>query len=318
MGPAYDVIGDIHGQAEKLEGLLRSMGYDRTAAGWRHPSRTAVFVGDLIDRGPKQLRTCEIVRDMLLSGSALAAMGNHEFNAIAFHTPDGRGGHLRPRSSKNRHQHQAFLDEAGEDSVLHEVLVQWFMSFPLWLDLPGIRVVHACWHQPLMDSVARDLLPGARMHEDFVDRASQGDSNSLQPDGSQGEASLEFRAVETILKGLEVRLPDGASYRDADGHERFNTRIRWWDADASTYASAALSPDGELGLPNHPLPPGAAIGYESDKPLFIGHYWMTGTPTILAPNVACVDYSAGKGGPLVAYRFDGETELSDASFVSFA
>ncbi len=44
-------------------------------------------------------------------------------------------------------------------------------------------------------------------------------------------------------------------------------------------------------------------------PVFVGHYWLTGTPTPLAGNVACTDYSVAKGGKLVAYRWDGESTL---------
>ncbi len=46
-------------------------------------------------------------------------------------------------------------------------------------------------------------------------------------------------------------------------------------------------------------------------PVFVGHYWLTGTPT---PLVACTDYSVAKGGKLVAYRWDGESELSADKF----
>ena len=49
-------------------------------------------------------------------------------------------------------------------------------------------------------------------------------------------------------------------------------------------------------------------------PVFVGHYWLTGTPTPLAANVACTDYSVAKGGKLVAYRWDGESELSADKF----
>jgi hypothetical protein len=48
---AYDIIGDIYGQADKLEALLRALGYRDTAGAWRHPDRQAIFVGDFIDRG---------------------------------------------------------------------------------------------------------------------------------------------------------------------------------------------------------------------------------------------------------------------------
>ena len=57
---SYDIIGDIHGHARKLERLLRHLGYRETRDAWRHPDRTAVFVGDFIDRGPEQLRTIDI------------------------------------------------------------------------------------------------------------------------------------------------------------------------------------------------------------------------------------------------------------------
>ena len=64
----------------------------------------------LLTSGPQQRRVLEIVRPMVEAGSALAVMGNHEFNAIAYFTADGEGGHLRARNEKNTRQHQVFLD----------------------------------------------------------------------------------------------------------------------------------------------------------------------------------------------------------------
>jgi hypothetical protein len=57
---AYDIIGDIHGHADKLEALLRTLGYRDTAGAWRHPTRKAIFVGDFIERGPAQVRSVQI------------------------------------------------------------------------------------------------------------------------------------------------------------------------------------------------------------------------------------------------------------------
>lgn len=70
-----------------------------------------------------------------------------------------------------------------------------------------------------------------------------------------------------------------------------------------------------MQLPTDALPPDIVIGYANEKPLFMGHYWLQGTPALLAPQVACLDYSAGKDGPLVAYRWQGETQLRAAHFV---
>ena len=47
----FDIIGDVHGQASKLEALLEGMGYRLKAGAFQHPHRRAIFVGDYIDRG---------------------------------------------------------------------------------------------------------------------------------------------------------------------------------------------------------------------------------------------------------------------------
>ena len=155
----YDVIGDIHGSATKLEGLLDKLGYEVDAAtgAYRHPQRTVIFVGDLIDRGREQLRVLEIAKAMADAGTAQLVMGNHEFNAIAYATewPARSGKFLRPRTEKNDHQHHAFLEQVT--GPRYAQYISWFRSLPLWLELDGLRVVHACWHQPSMDIVTTAL-----------------------------------------------------------------------------------------------------------------------------------------------------------------
>ena len=84
----YDVIGDIHGYADKLTNLLKKMGYEIKGGHYVHPTRKAVFLGDFIDRGPKIRETIRLVRGIVEAGTALSVMGNHEFNALCFHTPD--------------------------------------------------------------------------------------------------------------------------------------------------------------------------------------------------------------------------------------
>jgi hypothetical protein len=63
-----------------------------------------------------------------------------------------------------------------------------------------------------------------------------------------------------------------------------------------------------------------AVPYPEDaKPVFVGHYWMKGSrPELLRQNIACVDWSVGKGGFLCAYRWDGERELDAGKFVWMA
>jgi predicted MPP superfamily phosphohydrolase len=80
----FDIIGDIHGHAAELKSLLTRMDYKEQNGVWQHPSRKAIFVGDLIDRGPAIREVLHIVRNMIDHDQALAVMGNHEYNAIAY------------------------------------------------------------------------------------------------------------------------------------------------------------------------------------------------------------------------------------------
>jgi len=311
---SIDIIGDVHGCADKLTGLLRRLGYEDRTGAFRHDDRTAIFVGDLIDRGQQQVEVVSIARSMLEAGSARILMGNHEFNAIAYATPDPReaGAFMRPHSPKNQRQHAEFLEQVGEGSALHREVVEWFMTLPLWLDLGGVRVIHACWHQRSMDAVMDLVDPDQPLPEGFIVEANT-------------KGTVTYLAVETLLKGPEIELGPYGPYLDKEGTPRSAARIRWWDSGATTLRSlaeipgGATKPDGsELpALPEVPNDAAARFRYDSDVPVFFGHYWFSGTPEVAGPHAACLDYSAVAGGPLVAYRWDGEAELLDDHLVAF-
>ena len=301
----YDIIGDIHGHADALTPLLQHMGYRRLAGAWRHPERQAIFIGDFIDRGPQQIETVRIVRDMVESGAALAVMGNHEFNAIAWDTEDPRmpGQYLRPHLDRYYRQHAAFLSATDGKPDQRKSILDWFKTLPLWLDLPGLRAVHACWSPTHMALLAPRLQSGCRLSQELLVAACR-------------RGSPEYRAVEWILKGPEVKLPGGIQAQMGDAL-RAEARTRWWDKGAVTIRqSAIVDGDSAASLPDSPVPPDVRAGYDGDRPVFIGHYWMRGRAAPLHPRVACVDYSAGRGEPLVAYRWDGERDLDSLHFVT--
>ena len=110
----YDVIGDIHGCAHTLERLLEKMGYRKRNGIYQHPSRQAIFIGDIIDRGPRIREALHLVRDMVEHGFARIVMGNHEYNALGYCT------RARPGSGKK------FLREhnARHDRLIKETLEQ--------------------------------------------------------------------------------------------------------------------------------------------------------------------------------------------------
>lgn len=301
----YDIIGDIHGHDSALLALLDRLGYRQRAGAWRKAGHQAIFVGDFIDRGTGQRETVDLVRSMVDAGSAQAVMGNHEFNALAWATQDPRrpGQYLRPHTDEKRRQHQAFLAATADHPAWRQEALDWFMGLPLWLDLPDLRVVHACWHPQAMAALAPMLQPGNRLDPDLLLQAAE-------------RGSATYVAVEAVLKGPEVRLPDGMQFMLGDCL-RSEARTRWWDAAATTFKASAIVDGGSRDqLPEWPIPEEVRFGYADPRPVFIGHYWMQGEPHRLGPHVACVDYSAGKGGPLVAYRWQGEPELLQQHFVS--
>ena len=77
-GP-FDIIGDVHGCLNELTRLLERLGYVLSSGAWRRPAgRRAIFLGDLVDRGPDSPGVLRLVIDMVSAGTALCVQGNHD------------------------------------------------------------------------------------------------------------------------------------------------------------------------------------------------------------------------------------------------
>ncbi|MBM4111889.1 MAG: hypothetical protein FJ253_00700 [Phycisphaerae bacterium] len=304
----FDVIGDIHGHADALKALLEKLGHREGAESWRHPGRTAVFVGDFVDRGPGIAETLSIVRRMVESGAAMAVLGNHEINALAFATErdDCPGEYCRSHSERNCAIHAATLSQLSQEE--RDSALEWFRTLPVALDLGGVRVVHACWDDAAIQRLAAVI---SREGGALTPRAVR----DLHRKGTP-----EFDAMELVLKGPEVKLPDGVVLADTEGHPRRRIRARWfappreWSYSSLVFPPSPLVPAIEIPAPQRPRLPYYA---ESAPPLFFGHYWMPAesTPSLLAPNLACLDWSIARGGKLVAYAWNGERVLDPAKLI---
>ncbi|TIW66172.1 MAG: polynucleotide kinase-phosphatase, partial [Mesorhizobium sp.] len=144
-GP-FDIIGDIHGCADELQTLLGQLGYsvawsedrgDRTVVVTPPEGRKAVFVGDIVDRGPNSPDALRIVMGMVAAGTAYCVQGNHERKL---------GRWLEGRKVTVAHGLQQTIDQLdAQDRGLREALPAFLdgLRSHVWLDGGRLAVAHA-------------------------------------------------------------------------------------------------------------------------------------------------------------------------------
>ena len=304
----YDVIGDIHGCANTLERLLHKLGYSKDSGVFTHQTRKAVFLGDVVDRGPHIREALHLVKDMMDHDQAVCLMGNHEYNAIGYTTldPTQDGVYLREHNTRHNRLIAETLEQFASYPEEWRGFLEWFKGLPLFIELPGMRAVHACWDEQLIQAY-QERYQSNCVDLDFIV-------------ASQVKSSFAGQVMDRLTRGTDLNLPEGMVLHSNDGYARTAFRTKFWSKSPHTYRDVVFQPD--------PLPePVAArilseversqlIHYpEGACPVFVGHYWLQGRPRALQKNLACLDYSAVKYGRLAAYRFDGEQALSDSKFV---
>ena len=294
----FDFIGDIHGHADQLQLLFQKLGYVRSNGMFRHPDRKAFFLGDFVNRGAQVRRVLEIVRPMVEANEALAVVGNHEYNLLAYLTDGHDGNPLREHSESNFNQLKDTLSAFERDREQLYDYVEWMGTLPLFFENNRLRVVHACWDDQQISFIKNHY-----------------SSNKLTDTLLQASAIPDdpaHTAVQVLLKGVEFKLSSQDEWEDADGNIHQAVRLKWWEysqgkgihelsvrdiQDVDTY------PDEEY-VRLYPGYPATA------PPVFIGHYCLDGTPRLLKPNVCCVDFCVYRSKRIVAYRWHGEQTLS--------
>lgn len=305
----YDIIGDVHGCAETLAKLLHKLGYEFVRGCYRHHQRVAVFLGDVVDRGPHIREALHLVKNMVDAGTAVCIMGNHEFNAIGYTTPAPAGSgqkHLREHNSRNNRLIAETLEQFAGYPEEWRMFLDWFRTLPLFIETDTFRVVHACWDDGLINAYKM------RYQSNLLNDELLGETAHV--------GSFGWQVMDRLTRGTDIRLPQGVSITSRDGYTRDAFRTKFWAKNPKTYRDVVFQPD--------PLPEELAnrelthteleqlLCYDSNQlPVFVGHYWLQGIPRQLRPNVACLDYSAVKFGRLAAYRFDGEACLDETKFV---
>ncbi len=300
----YDIIGDIHGHAFTLENLLRKLHYNNKNGYYESRSRKVIFTGDFIDRGSNNFKTLEIVKNMIDNGSAFSVMGKHEYNIIGYFLKDENQKYLYKRTLNRKRTCHNTLQEFYQNYKLALFYIDWFRTLPIFIETQEIRIVHACWNYFYIDYVKQNLAE-AKINWNFLIKSFKANS-------------IEKQTIDILLKGPEIDLPENIRYTDKDGLSRKTLRIKWWKKfDTETYQTISINDTSQLAnykVEDYKIKD--IVPYSSaDKPVFVGHYWRSGRPTIFTNNVCSVDYSVAKRNILAAYRWDGEQTLSNDKFV---
>ena len=220
-----DVIGDIHGALPQLIELLESLGY-RESADFQHPEgRAVLFLGDLVDRGVDHLGVLRLVKRMVEAGSAIALMGNHEYNLVMWHF-----GLMGPKSSNG-----ATIDEIESDPGRWEWAFEFMMGMPLAYEGPGFRAIHAVWHQRSIDDLKELGLTHGQTSfggpasglADHVVIGSPFIDDGLHPDLPTWRLEVtNERAHEVVMKGYEE---PSEPFLDSKQCLREAVRVTWWN-----------------------------------------------------------------------------------------
>lgn len=309
--PGFDVIGDIHGQLGALRALGLELGYD-VDDGWSHPEgRGLVFLGDLVDRGPHSLEVATLACDLVRRGRALGVMGNHEYNLIAH----------RFGIEKEKHSNRATIADVASRAGPWAPVLDALQAWPLAIELPDLRIIHAVWHLDCIADVRRSLAAPVRGDEpvgtdDPLDRlrhhvvvGSPFTERGLVSTLSTDEETYGDVPHAVLMKGYEAAAD--APFLDSDGAERHRVRVTWWTGSRPEIAADRTTVFGHYwNLPPHGDAPTFAPPHPSGHPAL--RAWQADrAPAIPARGRAtvpadvrhvCIDYNGmmiGAGRPCV-------------------
>lgn len=323
-----DIIGDIHGEIEALNTLLKHLNYNDDG---EHPeNRVLIFVGDLFDRGTNSWAVYRKVKHLMENGRAFCIQGNHELNLLI---PDPNFTDGRPKVKAGNewfHGQVELVDKNEPTSIQPQYLLhtqqeryqiqEFLRPLPLAICAPGIRIVHACWDNDAICKIqsktqTADVLFATyeqKCHDliatkvtDFLNQNPDANPHNLKPSTwfslqdrnhpIRIEAELieqNQNPIKVITSGKERGLDPNQAPYEAGKKMRYVQRDRWW------------------------------TDYQDDPIVVFGHYWRKAPypqehidltppekrniPATFSPkegalqwlgpkqNAMCIDYSVGQ------------------------
>jgi hypothetical protein len=218
-GP-LDIVGDVHGEIDALRSLMRHLGY---AADGTHPDeKRLVFVGDLTDRGPDSPAVIDLVKSLVEAGRAQCVLGNHDLNILlGEHKHDNRW-YFDEKWSLDRSGEPNPATMADED--IRQRVLDFFRSLPLVLERDGLKVVHACWDDAMVE-IARSADDVKSLHDEHVRIISARHRDSQLDKIDQGLEHQNLNPVKVLASGKERRVETPF---ESSGKLRYEERVPWW------------------------------------------------------------------------------------------
>jgi len=195
-GP-FDIIGDVHGCADELVALLVRLGYGvrlqgegetRRAVTRAPEGRRAVFVGDLVDRGPNAPDVVRLVMEMVARGQAFAVVGNHDDRFMRW---------LKGNDVKVTHGLECTVEQyAGESEAFRQATRAFIASLPsyLWVDDGRLVVAHAGLKEEML---GRNTVPARRFCL-YGDISGERDAQGLP---ERFNWALDYGGAPTVVYG---------------------------------------------------------------------------------------------------------------------
>ncbi|QZE14600.1 metallophosphoesterase [Halosquirtibacter laminarini] len=302
----FDIIGDVHGHATHLKGLLIKLGYSENDSVWFHPNRKAIFCGDFIDRGPEIVETFEIVMNMCKAETAYAIIGNHEFALMVWHSFKGQDL-LKPDfvEKSGRMCKSTRLAFKEEQKHLKEYM-KWLRTVPMYLELDGFRIVHAAWSD---EAISKWNF----FHQE--EKLKKSKIRSLVLDHQDTMKALSF-----LLNGPKMVLPSDMKIYCNHGLNRKEFRIKWWIKELPN-SFKELCFEGKFSLPDYTIPKELLPEIETYNPsaplVFCGHYCRAEGAQILSNNVVCVDSCISYSSILTAYQQGEGQDVGQDHLITF-
>ena len=300
----YDIVGDVHGQAGLLKKLFWELGYTRRFGSYSHPTRKMIFLGDFINRGPQIRETVNIIRSMVEDGNALSILGNHELNAIIFNLKEKGGIRFYSRTSKLRLNLYQTLNEFARYPEEWKSHLKWMRTLPMFMEMDGFRVVHACWKDENIDLLKTHITED-KLKKSFLRRIDKNNSDIS-------------KAFWETCKGIDFQLPNDMLIFDSIGRPHRSFRSKWW-IDPVGKSFRDLSFETRFDLPSYTIPAElveSRSAYPMDAPIvFFGHYCLKNGGNIISNNLCCLDSCISRNGKLAAYQWNGEKTLTTSQLV---